>query len=173
MARLTTRRTSIRRSAFPGERHDHRGCIETALDAAEEVCERRGGRLTTLRRRVLELIWRSHEPVGAYTVLQLLQAEREGAAPPTVYRAIDFLLAHGLIHRIESRNAFVGCDRPGESHAGQFLVCSDCGVAAELRDPRIDEAIASSAGEAGFAVERQVIELSGRCPVCAGRATHG
>src|SRR5262249_31814588 len=94
------------RRSFGQRPHDHQACVAEALDKAALLCDRRGARLTELRLRVLELVWRSHAPVGAYEVLGLLQ-QRGGkrAAPPTVYRALDFLLEHGLIHRLESLNA--------------------------------------------------------------------
>jgi Fur family zinc uptake transcriptional regulator len=75
-------------------------------------------------------------------------------------------LEHGLIHRIESRNAFVGCPAPSRSHAGQFLICRDCGAAAELADPGIDQALARGAAALGFTVERKTVELGGLCPAC-------
>lgn len=155
-------------AAFGTHRHDHQRCIDDALDKAAELCAGRGARLTELRRRVLELVWRSHEPVGAYAVLEQLQRDRGGAAPPTVYRALDFLIAQGLIHRIESLNAFVGCPMPDRRHNSQFLICTGCGGVAEIDDPRIDTAIARSAESKGFAIERLTVELQGRCPVCSG-----
>ena len=155
-----------RRLGFRPKGHDHADCTSAALEAAERLCARRGARLTEIRRRVLELVWRSHQPVGAYAILERLGRERGRVAPPTVYRALEFLIAHGLVHRIASRNAFIGCAHPDRDHIGQFLVCSDCGSAAELDDRRIDRAIRSGAEAAGFAVERPVIELAGRCPNC-------
>ena len=155
-----------RRLGFRPKGHDHADCASAALEAAERLCVRRGARLTEIRRRVLELVWRSHQPVGAYAILERLGRERGRVAPPTVYRALEFLIAHGLVHRIASRNAFIGCAHPDRDHIGQFLVCSDCGSAAELDDRRIDRAIRSGAEAAGFAVERPVIELAGRCPNC-------
>ena len=152
-------------AAFP-RLHDHEHCVSGAVDAAEALCARHGVRLTDLRRRVLELVWGSHAPVGAYDLLRRLSQEHRSAAPPTVYRALDFLLEQGLIHRIESLNAFVGCAAPDAAHAGQFLICSNCGVAAELEDPRIDRAISRSAAEIGFAVEQKTVELRGLCPGC-------
>src|SRR5690606_28474545 len=122
--------------------HDHARCVAAALAAAETLCQRRGARLTVLRRRVLELIWSSHEPVGAYDILQRLTEDGRRAAPTTVYRALDFLAAHRLIHRLASRNAYIGCRHPDESdHEGQFLICTGCGTVAELHDRRIGEAI--------------------------------
>jgi Fur family zinc uptake transcriptional regulator len=146
--------------------HDHDHCLESALDRAGALCGERGVRLTALRRRVLELVWGGHKPLGAYEILHTLQTERRGAAPPTVYRALDFLLQQGLVHRIESLNAFVGCPDPLKPHGGQFLICRSCGLAAELNDDRIDQAILDSATRAGFAVGHPMIEIEGLCPHC-------
>jgi len=168
----TTQATKPRKSpAFPRRGHDHDTCVEDAVARAAALCTRKDLRLTALRRRVLELVWRSHEPVGAYAILDALRRRRRGrvVAPPTVYRALDFLLRHGLIHRIESQNAYVGCARPGTAHAGQFLICEKCGAAAELSDNRIRRAVARGAEALGFSVERQTVEAVGLCPRCAPR----
>lgn len=160
-------------TSFSGAGHNHQGCVDYALRAAERVCAERGLRLTRLRRRVLELVWASHAPAGAYDILKRLAGDEGRAAPPTVYRALDFLLANGLIHRIESRNAFVGCVHPDGAHGGQFLICSDCGAAAEVHDPRLDAAIARRAEELGFAVRRKTVEVQGLCQPCQGRREEG
>ncbi|MDP7548969.1 MAG: Fur family transcriptional regulator, partial [Alphaproteobacteria bacterium] len=150
--------------------HDHTGCVLAALDAAEAACARRGERLTPLRRRVLELVWRGHRPVGAYDLLALLQNERGRVAPPTVYRALDFLCAQGLVHRLNSLQAFIGCEHTGERedgrHAAHFLICQDCGVAVEVRDGQLNGAISGLAGRAGFTIADETIELSGLCAAC-------
>lgn len=168
------------RNAFPVGGHDHGKCLARALDHAEEVCRGRGARLTDSRRRVLELIWRSHAPIGAYEVLAALRREKPNAQPPTVYRALDFLARQGLVHRIESLNAFVGCGSTemGQSpdfhgHSGQFLICRACGAAAEMNDPRIKAAILSSARDAGFTVGHGTIEVEGLCPNCSGTNVAG
>jgi len=156
--------------AFKRPGHDHGRCVADAVEAAEGLCAKRGARLTPLRRRVLELIWQGHGPVGAYAVLDALRRERSGAAPPTVYRAVDFLLAHGLIHRIASLNAFVGCEHPAERHAGQFMICRTCGEAAEIADVGVARAIAASARVAGFAMDDASLEVRGLCPRCTAQA---
>ena len=167
--RTRTTRRPVR--AFPRRGHDHESCVERALKRAAALCARKGVQLTDLRRRVLELVWRSHEPGGAYEILNRLRRRRRGrvSAPATVYRALDFLLDHGLVHRIESQNAYVGCAQPATSHAGQFLICAKCGAAAELADNRIRRAVARSAGSVGFSVEHQTIEVQGLCPRCVPR----
>lgn len=153
--------------------HDHQNCIDTALDEAAELCARRGVRLTPLRRRVLELIWDSHQATGAYAILDALRQANNRAAPPTVYRALEFLSAHGLIHRIESLNAYIGCIRPDHDHAGQFLICEACGATAELHDDRIASAVGDGARRAGFRDLRQTVEVAGLCPDCQQRANAG
>ncbi len=147
--------------------HDHHRCVMSAIADAQAICGARGARLTPLRRRVLELVWASHRPVGAYAVLDALGRRGGAGAPPTVYRALEFLLAHGLIHRIESQNAYVGCCQPGERHAGQFLICSSCGNAAELDGDAIAAAVSAEARRHGFAIARQTVEVSGVCAGCA------
>jgi Fur family zinc uptake transcriptional regulator len=153
-------------SHFPSRRHDHRRCVADALGAAEALCERRGARLTPIRRRVLELLWAGHRPMLAYDLLAQLREELPRAAPPTVYRALEFLQAHGLVHRLESLNAFLGCAEPERPHCGQFLICTGCRAVAELDDTEINALIEARARGAGFAAESQTVEIRGRCPEC-------
>lgn len=153
-------------SPFPPERHDHDACISAAVAQAKAICTEQGGRLTPQRQQILELVWQEHKPVGAYELLERLREAGVKAAPPTVYRALDFLLAHGLIHRIESLNAFTGCTSPGIPHHGQFLVCSHCHRVAELDEPAITGQLDASAQRLGFEIEHQTVEISGLCPHC-------
>jgi Fur family zinc uptake transcriptional regulator len=153
---------------FPALDHNHETCVAQALKAAEHYCARAGVRLTELRQRVLELVWASHQPVGAYHLLEQLNQEGRRAAPPTVYRSLDFLLEQGLIHRIASLNAFVGCNHPGLKHTAQFFICDQCGQAAELEDSSIDMAIARDAERLGFRVQKRTVEVAGTCPRCQG-----
>lgn len=146
--------------------HDHAHCIEDALAAAEKLCAQKGLRFTLLRRRVLELVWSSHRPVGAYALLDQLRSENLGSAPPTVYRALDFLIENGLIHRIERMNAFIGCSHPGESHRGFFLICGECGNAEELESDGVAQSIASSASQHGFLARDMTLEVTGTCADC-------
>ncbi len=158
--------SKIQSHPFTAGDHNHRHCVATALRAAAGLCERQGVRLTALRQRVLELIWRGHQPRGAYDLLEELHREGRRAAPPTVYRALEFLRAQGLIHRIESLNAFIGCVSPDEPHSSHFMICNGCGGAAEVNDRAISNAVARSASHSGFVIEQQTIELRGLCPAC-------
>ncbi len=133
---------------------------------ATALCAAAGVRLTPVRRRVLELIWRSHQPVGAYALLDVLRVEGWNAAPPTVYRALDFLMANGLVHRLETLNAFIGCPHAGQPHPQQYLVCEGCGSVTELADKGLAGQIAGVAAAAGFHPSRQILEIFGRCAAC-------
>ena len=146
--------------------HDNGACIDAALDRAGELCARRGARLTRLRRRVLELVWQGHAAVKAYDLLAELGRKHGTAKPPTVYRALDFLMAQGLVHRLESLNAYVGCPQPEAPHDGKFLICEACGQVSEFDAPAIQSAIAMQAADVGFAVGQQMVEVHGVCRGC-------
>ncbi|MEK9660448.1 MAG: Fur family transcriptional regulator [Alphaproteobacteria bacterium] len=171
----------LTKPGFAPAGHDHRACVDDALSAADDLCAARGARLTPLRRRVLELVWDSHKPVGAYAILEALEADRRAGtdgdaagrgpvAPPTVYRALDFLLENRLIHRIEMLNAYIGCSHPEDGHSGQFLLCGGCGAAAELDSDALLGAIGDEAAKRRFAVRRVTVEVEGLCPDCRGKS---
>lgn len=153
-----------------GTDHNHDRCIADALATATELCADRGTRLTPIRRRVLELIWRSHTPVGAYALLDELRSDGRSAAPPTVYRALDFLIEQGLIHRLDTLNAFLGCIDPRHPHQGHYLICEDCHSVTEIADPGVVQALAKSALAHGFTVRRQTVEMAGTCRRCTPSA---
>jgi Fur family transcriptional regulator, zinc uptake regulator len=154
-------------SPFIPEPHDHRRCVRSAVTQALDLCASRGARLTELRRQVLELVWRSHAPIGAYQILEQLAGSRGRVAPPTVYRALEFLGREGLIHRIDSLNAYVGCPSPARPHQAYFFICRDCGDAAEFHDERLAAALARCVDRAKFHVDAATVELSGLCGRCS------
>ena len=145
--------------------HDQQSCMARAMESAETICQRRDQRFTAIRRRVFELVWQQHKPIGAYEVLEKLQQDGR-AAPPTVYRALDFLLELGLVHRIASLNAYVGCVHPEYPHDGQFLICTSCRSYAELDVSSISAAIEKSAQDSGFEIHQHTVEIMGLCPCC-------
>jgi len=155
---------------FKEHSHVHQQCADAALSVAENTCKLRGVRLTKLRRRVLELVWSSHEPVKAYDILDILRDEHSGSAPPTVYRALDFLQEEGMVHRIESLNAYVGCGAPDHSHSSQFLICQSCGAVAEMNDTEIRNLIADKAADLGFKIDKEIIEIKGVCSQCSDKS---
>ena len=137
---------------------------ETALREAEAACLRRGATLTPLRRQVLELVLEADAPVGAYALLDRLKASRPGAAPPTVYRALEFLERLGFAHRIESLNAYVPCRHDGGEHRAAFLICDCCGAAQEF-EPDFSAQL-KAAESAGYQVATITLEARGRCSAC-------
>lgn len=153
------------------QKHDHKACIDHAIGDAEAICRQRGVRLTPVRKRVLRLIWSNHQPMGAYALLDMYRDFEPSAAPPTVYRALGFLMEQGLIHRIASQNAFVGCAHPAQQHKGQFMICRACGAARELHSERAEQALADDARALGFEIEHPTIELSGLCPQCRNQGS--
>ena len=166
--KLLTRNNVL--SDFRPSDHNHEACIHQALDTANAVCRERGLRLTPLRRRVLELVWQQHMPVGAYDLLDALRGDGRRADPPTVYRALEFLLENGFVHRIESLNAYVGCGEPAHAHSGQFLICGNCNRVAELEDTAILQLIREKADDLGFRMSQQTIEVTGLCGECREQA---
>lgn len=134
------------------------------MTRANELCAARKQRLTPRRRQVLEILLSSHQPLGAYDILAAINRDGEDVAPTIVYRALEFLLQAGLIHRIESRNAFVSCSHPENCAAAQFLICQDCERVAELAGDAAG--LLAGAQDLGFSVDRSVIEITGRCAQC-------
>lgn len=153
-------------SMFPEPHHNHAKCTAELLTRAERTCERRGSRLTGQRRDVLSCVAESHSAVGAYDIIERMAGHGPRPAPITVYRALDFLEAHGLVHKIESRNAFVACTHAHEGQPAAMLVCESCGLVAELDVPDVFERLTSAAEAQGFALRRSVVELTGLCQAC-------
>lgn len=150
--------------------HDHDTCVADGLAAAEARCEKEGLRFTPVRRKVLEILLQEHRALGAYTILDRLREEGFGSQPPVAYRALDFLVAHGLAHKIERLNAFIACAHPGENHAPAFMICRLCESVAEAQSAPARGALGAAARATGFRIERTVVEAEGVCPSCAKKA---
>ena len=150
---------------FHAPGHDHRRCTADALAHAETLCAARAQRLTPLRRQVLEVLLESHKPLGAYEIIDRAPGARP--APITIYRALDFLRDNGLVHRIESRNAFVACvNNHADGDLVVFLICERCGVVGEAPSAAVADQLKSAARAAGFTPKAPVIEISGVCAHC-------
>lgn len=151
--------------------HNHQACIDRALQAAEQLCESRGLRLTPIRRTVLELIWQSHKSTKAYELLEQIRPYEFAAKPPTVYRALEFLLENGLIHRVESLNAFVGCVCSSIQHEQVLLICKRCQDVEERPALEVMQALLCEIEKAGFQVRHKAIEVHGICAGCLSLST--
>ena len=146
--------------------HDHGRCRGEALAAAEAACAARRLRLTPARAFVLETLLESHRAMTAYEILDRLAAAGLGSQPPVAYRALDFLVANGFVHRVERLGAFVACTHGGDNHSAGFLVCRGCRTVAETVVPRPAPGLVAEAEAAGFAIERTVVEAEGLCARC-------
>ncbi|MGF1553792.1 MAG: Fur family transcriptional regulator [Paracoccaceae bacterium] len=168
-------------ATFARRAHDRRARVAAGLAAAERLCAAEAALLTPQRRRVLELLLAAGRPLRAYALVDRLAAGGHGVAPMTVYRALDFLLAHGLVHRIESLAAYVACARlpephpapPRKPHGGYFLLCDGCGAAAEIEAPSLDAAAAEAARPLAFRIDRLTLEVHGLCRACGGGDDEG
>lgn len=149
----------------------HAHCLAQALDHAETLCQSRGARLTPLRRRILEMVYSSHAAVKAYDLIEWLSTEEHLVKPPTVYRTLDFLLEHGLIHRVDSLNAFVGCTTAHDPHAVRLLICTACGDVSELNSAVLDAALDQATQASGFQTAHTHLEIHGLCTHCQDKTT--
>jgi len=143
--------------------HDHKKCVSEALSTAEHLCVVRGVQLTPIRHQVLELIWDSHK---AYELLDRIKPLQNAAKPATIYRALDFLIEQGLIHRVESLNAFVGCSCSGHQHEQLLLICKRCNEVEERPATEVMQALSQEFDQAGFIVHSKAIEVHGICVKC-------
>ena len=164
-------RSQRAQTVFPAPDHDHDRCSAQALAHAEAVCAERACRLTPTRRLVLEVVAASHRPIGAYEIIDRLADRGPRPAPITVYRALDFLVENGLVHRIESRNAFLACAHHHDAAAlVAFLICDRCGSVGEMPATPVAQTLNDAARATGFAPKLSVVEITGTCAHCQSAA---
>ncbi len=172
---LSAAKSADSATVFPSPGHDHDRCSSDAMAVAEAVCEERGQRLTAIRRKVLAVLLGSHKPLGAYEIIDQLAPQGPGKsgprpAPITAYRALEFLRENGLVHRIESRNAFIACVH---NHvAGEFvvfLICETCGAVGEASSADVAATLTTAARSAGFTPKSPVLEITGVCVHCRAK----
>ena len=154
-------------AVFPAPDHNHDRCAAEAIAQAEVICANRGQRLTPMRRQVLEILAASHKPLGAYEIMDLVAGTGPRPAPITIYRALDFLMANSLVHRIASRNAFLACVHNHDAGAlVAFLICEGCGAVGEAGAAELARGLSAAAQAAGFAPSLSVVEITGLCAHC-------
>jgi Fur family zinc uptake transcriptional regulator len=151
-----------------GARKDHKSRWAAEV---EQSCASKGLHLTPLRRQILAIVAEAPAPLGAYAIIEeLSRAQHKAVAPPTVYRTLEFFLANGFLHRIESRNAFAPCAHLGHDHHGILLICGRCGRTDEIENASFDALLQATAAKAGFVTQRQVVEIEGLCEACGHAA---
>lgn len=143
--------------------------VEDALAVAESLCISRGRRFTPIRRKVLELLLNHERSLKAYELLDEIRAIHPNATPPTVYRALDFLLEEGLVHRVDTLNSFMACGDAGGAPHNLLVVCTGCGAVAEIQDDIVRNRLADRIKSAGFQLGGDEIEVKGLCAACRAR----
>lgn len=149
--------------------HNHARCAADVIAHAESMCASRAQKLTPMRRKVLETLASSHKPLGAYEIIDAVAGAGSRPAPITIYRALDFLMANDLVHRIASRNSFLACAH--NHNAGTlaiFLICEACGTVGEASGTEVGRALTDAAQGVGFTPKMSVVEITGRCAHCRG-----
>ena len=152
---------------MPQANHNHAQCTAELISRAEQTCAKRGTRLTEQRKGVLASVAESHSAVGAYEIIERMASGGARPAPITIYRALDFLLEHDLVHKIESRNAYVACTGVHANNQPTLLICDQCGIVDEVIEPITIASLEKTAATKAFTVSKTVIELSGTCSQCA------
>ncbi len=164
---VRNRQMSSTKPAFPAPDHDHNRCAADAISHAEQVCANRAQKFTPIRRQVLQALLSSHRPLGAYEIIDELARSMPRPAPITVYRALEFLMANGLVHRIESRNAYLACAHDHDAASlVAFLICERCGSVGEIPAASVAQSLSSAARASGFAPKLSVVEITGTCAHC-------
>ncbi len=120
-------------------------------------------------RLIVEALRDARRPVSAYELIDQLR-DKGVTAPPTVYRALNRLIAEGLAHRLESLNAFVACKHPSHRGGVVFAICEECGTVTEFNEAHVIDRLAGWANKAKFAVREMTLELRGLCASCAAAA---
>lgn len=157
------------KAGFCCANHSGAANADAILDQAQAHAESRGARMTSVRRRTLEILLQAHGALGAYDVLERLAREGFGTQPPVAYRALNFLVEHGLAHRIRRLNAFTACSHPGQDHRAAFLICESCDSVTEAEADAVGAALEAAAEATGFALSRATIEAVGLCQSCQDR----
>lgn len=147
------------------DKHDHTSCVSDAMASADAYCQQNNLQFTPVRRRVLEILVSEHKAMGAYDILPTLAAEGLGKQPPVIYRALEFLVSNGFVHKVERLNAYIACSHPGTNHAPAFMICRSCSRVVEA-EVQPTAGLKTAAAELGFTIEETIIEAKGLCPSC-------
>ena len=144
--------------------------MENSIQQAEQYCQENGLNFTPVRRKVLEILLQKNTAIGAYEILDLLREAGFKNQPPVAYRALEFLVQNGFAHKIEQLNSFIGCMHPGKDHSPAFMICRNCDSVSEEEALTRNFSVSQIASQAGFTVEKAVIEARGLCHSCANLA---
>ncbi len=146
--------------------HHHKIGVELE-SAARTSLEAAGEQWTDMRADIFAAIAERDKPTSAYDIADAVSKSRgKRVAPNSVYRILDLFVANNLVRRVESANAFVANSHPGCLHDCIFLICDTCGSAVHVDDDKLSTGVRAAANATGFAAERPVIEVRGKCAEC-------
>lgn len=140
--------------------------LEKRLKRAEQLCAQAGSQLTTIRKTLLSIIYRNESDLTAYELLNIFRETNPKAESMTIYRALDFLQKHHLIHRLASKSTYAACDIPHEDHYAHFLLCEKCGQSQEVQSPLLEKTAKNLAAKYHFSLSNKPIEITGVCKDC-------
>jgi Fur family zinc uptake transcriptional regulator len=146
--------------------NNHNNCEYDAFNVATQICQEKNIRFTNLRKKVFSIIAKDHKPAKAYDILSLLQKEDNSAKPSTVYRTLDFLLEHNLIHKLHISNSYVSCTHPLKHQKCYFLICNKCNQVSECCNDQISKEIDQIALNYDFKISESIVEIKGTCKAC-------
>jgi Fur family transcriptional regulator, zinc uptake regulator len=167
MAQTPSLQNSLRNEGIPVPAPGDSGNTDWAIAKSEALCRSKGARLTPIRRRVLEALHASDKPLGAYDLVDLFGSQGRRMAPITVYRALDFLIEHGLAHRPASRNAYMASSNvSGARQTTAFLICEKCSEVNEVSSPDVADTVLKVLNEQGYQPRTRILEIMGHCAHC-------
>lgn len=143
--------------------------VASRLESAQAHCRAQGSRLTAQRKEVLELLLLRGGSAKAYDLQDDMSARHGRVAPSTVYRALEFLMAQHLVHRVDALNTFIVCNAEHTAHHPLLLVCSNCEVVTELHDPEAYETVRRTLRRTGSGFVESDIEVKGTCGKCGSQ----
>lgn len=156
-------------SPSAGSQSDRR--LAKAVERASQAFTEKNLRFTKLRQDVFQEIASTYTSIGAYDILARLAEKGTRLAPISVYRAIDALIEAGVIHRLESKNAYFACRRLDHATGRRpiFLACERCNAVQEVDSEGIFDTIDRVSRAANFQPRVKFVEVSGLCRSCAGK----
>ena len=142
--------------------------LKASISRVVEICKSNNLGFTDIRKQVFEIIVKKNKPIKAYEILdEIRNISGKPSHPPTVYRAIDFLIENGFVHKLNSINSFVGCFHPKAHEECYFLICKKCNLYQECCDDSLKDRISKTAEHKNFLISNTTLEIEGHCLDCS------
>ena len=146
--------------------HDHRKCSKKVIQNAEETCLKFSLNFTPIRKKVLEIISSNHKPSRAYDLLEKLRDDGFCDKPPTIYRALDFLIENKIVHKLNTINAYVACFDEESEEISCFLICEMCQEIEEFHNKNLNKVLTNIGKKRGIEIKNLNLEIGFKCQEC-------